>query len=215
MSKKINDNLPKAITQIQPEKKGNLFIVRHGETEWNRIGKLQGRNDSRLTETGKKQAIKIGKKLQIKKIKLIFSSPLNRAQTTAHIIAEQIGAEVKIINEFREMDFGEFEGIKKEMIKEKYPDFFEKRKTDKKFKLYKRYPKGESYHDLYLRIKNRVQELLQTHTNFIIVGHECLNKIIRGIAINMPLEEMVMLSQKNNEFIEIDLINNKEYSYTA
>ena len=62
------------------------FITRHGQNEWNSLGRLQGRKDIELNEVGKEQAMKIGEKIKDEKINIIITSPLKRARETAEII---------------------------------------------------------------------------------------------------------------------------------
>ena len=63
-----------------------LYIIRHGETEWNKMGKMQGRTDISLSEDGRKLAQKTADGLKNVKFDYIFSSPLERAYETAYII---------------------------------------------------------------------------------------------------------------------------------
>jgi len=94
-----------------------LFLVRHGETDWNKEGRLQGRNDIPLNETGIVQMERVADKLcQLSnEIDLIISTPLVRANKSAAIIAEKIGYEKDIVIEplFIERSFGSSEGMKK------------------------------------------------------------------------------------------------------
>ena len=66
-----------------------IYIVRHGQTDWNVEGRNQGRTDIELNETGIKQAEEIAKKLEGKKFDMVFSSPLKRAYKTAQIISNK------------------------------------------------------------------------------------------------------------------------------
>ena len=73
-----------------------IFIVRHGETEWNLQDKMQGHENSPLTENGIAQAISLRKKLPLEKISAIYSSDLGRCKETAKVIAANTG--IKIIS---------------------------------------------------------------------------------------------------------------------
>lgn len=90
----------------------NIILVRHGETEWNRKGIIQGRHDIPLNQTGRRQAEATMKKLKGKTIHGIFSSPLIRALETAQIIAQGLGynAPIQTIPALRERDFGSADG---------------------------------------------------------------------------------------------------------
>ena len=88
-----------------------IYLIRHGETDWNAKGLLQGQSDIPLNKEGEKQTIEAAKK-HFKKIKFaaIFSSDLVRAKRTAEIIAleKKMAVETSVL--LRERDFGPFEG---------------------------------------------------------------------------------------------------------
>lgn len=88
-----------------------IYIARHGETDWNKAGKLQGSTDIPLNESGKIQAIDCGKFFREMPIKAIFTSPLKRASDTAHIINEILQVPIFPLEEFKERSFGEAEGM--------------------------------------------------------------------------------------------------------
>ncbi|AOR24701.1 histidine phosphatase family protein [Clostridium taeniosporum] len=87
-----------------------LFLTRHGETEWNIDRKLQGSQDSPLTERGLRQARSLRDRLKNEKIDVIYSSPTKRALDTAKIIAEANNTPIVTCDEFKEIGFGEYEG---------------------------------------------------------------------------------------------------------
>ncbi len=87
-----------------------FYIVRHGETEWNVQGLMQGHTDSPLTETGLKQAQKLAKELRHIHFDSAFSSDLLRAKRTAEIIALEKEIAVQATKKLRERHFGKYEG---------------------------------------------------------------------------------------------------------
>ena len=91
-----------------------IYIVRHGQTEWNKLGKNQGQTDISLNDEGRRQAYELKEILKEYKFDLVFSSPLKRAKETAQIIADG-----KIIKDKRlkERCNGRLEGKTKEEIK--------------------------------------------------------------------------------------------------
>lgn len=99
-----------------------LTLVRHGETEWNRLRKCQGTSDIPLNETGRGQAKKLAESLRNEKIDAVFSSGLKRASETAEEIAGHHRLEVGIDERFREMDQGDFEGVEFSVIRERHSD---------------------------------------------------------------------------------------------
>ena len=87
-----------------------ILLTRHGKTEWNALGKVQGKADIKLNEEGIKQAKETSKLLQDEKIDLIISSPLIRAIETARIIAKERNIPIITDESLSERDFGEYEG---------------------------------------------------------------------------------------------------------
>lgn len=100
-----------------------LYLIRHGETDWNRLGRLQGIEDIELNGHGEQQAHQCGSSLKHEPIDLIFSSPLKRAYKTAQIINEYLGLpKVQKIEGLHERDFGIASGLTKEERENLYPD---------------------------------------------------------------------------------------------
>lgn len=94
----------------------NIYLVRHGETDWNKEGRLQGRKDISMNERGRQQIRKIAACFEQMSVDvdLIVSSPLERAKTTAELIADTIGYDKKKIVKdasFIERSFGDCEGM--------------------------------------------------------------------------------------------------------
>jgi broad specificity phosphatase PhoE len=88
-----------------------LWLVRHGETNWNKLGWVQGQTDgSRLTRNGRRQIRRVAALLEHQGIECVYSSDLHRALETAEIVAERLGCEIRIDPQLRERSFGSAEG---------------------------------------------------------------------------------------------------------
>lgn len=102
-----------------------IALVRHGETDWNRERRVQGRTEIPLNETGKAQASAAGERLRAAAPgawKLVHASPLGRAIETAELIAEGLGLAAPAINDgLWERDFGEAEGLLQPEIEARWP----------------------------------------------------------------------------------------------
>ena len=101
-----------------------IIITRHGQTEWNRLGKLQGQADIRLNEVGKEQAEETVKQIGDEKIDLIITSTLTRARETAEIINKRFNVPIVIDDRIKERSYGTCEGITLEErleLKRNYP----------------------------------------------------------------------------------------------
>jgi uncharacterized phosphatase len=100
-----------------------ICLVRHGETDWNRAGRLQGREDTPLNENGRQQAAVVATFLAQNRWDRIVSSPLARAQETAGIIGRKTGvSRVEVEENFTERDFGRASGLLKDEIAASFPD---------------------------------------------------------------------------------------------
>lgn len=100
-----------------------VYLIRHGETEWNKLGKFQGSTDIALSEDGIKQAFLAAEVLK-GKFDYIYASPLKRAKHTADIIGGASNVITQIEPHIKEINFGLWEGLTFEEIKEQYPKEF-------------------------------------------------------------------------------------------
>jgi len=88
-----------------------LLLVRHGETDWNADGRLQGRTDRPLSEFGRLQASQLAEELADERVAAIYASDLSRARETAAIVGERLGLAVVLDPGLREKDWGTWEGL--------------------------------------------------------------------------------------------------------
>jgi len=106
-----------------------IWLVRHGETEWNVAGRFQGCKDIPLTDEGFNQAKSLKSRFE-HGFDSIYTSPLTRAMQTAQVICEDDNMEPIIENGIREVDFGAWEGLTITQIAENYPNEFDFWRTD-------------------------------------------------------------------------------------
>lgn len=99
-----------------------LYLIRHGQTDWNVAGKIQGCHDIPLNETGRKQAQYLAEGMKKRPVAHVYSSPQIRALETARAIAASQGVEVTAIPGLREVEFGDWEGMTWGEIKERDPE---------------------------------------------------------------------------------------------
>ena len=88
-----------------------IYVVRHGETDWNALNMVLGRTDMPLNAKGMEQAKEIARSLKDIKIDVFLCSPLCRARQTADAISSETGIGYKIDDRLIEQDFGRFEGV--------------------------------------------------------------------------------------------------------
>ncbi|HZS24730.1 MAG TPA: histidine phosphatase family protein [Gaiellaceae bacterium] len=91
-----------------------LLLVRHGETDWNAEGKLQGHTDRPLNDFGRRQAKALADRLAGEEIHAVYASDLARARETAEILGARLGLEVVIDPDLREKNWGNWEGLTSE-----------------------------------------------------------------------------------------------------
>lgn len=141
----------------------NLYVTRHGQTQYNIENRVCGISDVELTDTGRKQAAAVAKKLKGKQIDVIIVSPLKRAQETAAIINQVVGTQVIVDPRLQEINFGKYEGVKNKNRG------FKKTKKNHGF----HYPGGESYFQVIHRVYQLLDEIKQTypHQNVLLVCH--------------------------------------------
>ena len=88
-----------------------LLLVRHGETDWNAVGRLQGHTDRPLSDFGRRQAQQLAEGLDDEELEAIYSSDLARARETAELVGERLGLPVVLDPDLREKDWGTWEGL--------------------------------------------------------------------------------------------------------
>jgi len=99
-----------------------LLLIRHGQTAWNKMKRLQGHSDIPLNEKGMMQAVALGENLKHESLDAIVSSDMMRALKTAEEIAKWHRMPVKVYQNLRERCYGAFEGMSHEEIAEHYPE---------------------------------------------------------------------------------------------
>ena len=185
-----------------------LILVRHGESEWNRAGRIQGQINSPLTDLGINQAKAIREYLSgilLNQQLEIYTSPLDRALQTAEIIAQGIEyPSRKIIIEERLNDFnvGEISGtFGWDKVAEIFPEQAQLRLQDPM----RFHPSGgESGAEFEARLRSLLEDLKDDGTLKLMVSHGIVNKFIRGILKNLSGKEMVELGESQNTIYRLE-----------
>ncbi len=159
-----------------------IVLVRHGSTVHNENGVWQGRSDSSLNEKGRKEAQLLAQELKDEAFDMVFHSPMKRAIETAEIIAKNHNATFKAIDSFIEIDVGDFDGAKHTDIIELHPEIYRNWIMDIDSPM----PAGESFNDVFERVKPGVEEILDSpYRNILVVAHAMVNRAILGRILNM------------------------------
>ena len=174
-----------------------FFLVRHGETEWNRINRFQGISDISLNAKGKAQAEALAQALKDETIDVVYSSPLIRARETAKAIRHFHPSSLYFEEEgLKEMDLGDFEGMDAPHWAKQYPEFRKKwRESPSSVKL----PGGESLKGVQIRAVKTLERIIQNHrpeTILLICSHNFVIHAILCHALEISLDNFREIKQE-------------------
>lgn len=150
-----------------------IYFVRHGETEWNQKGMLQGKMNSPLTEKGRAQAAKLGEALKDVRFEGIYSSPVGRASLTAEIIKGDRDQALFMVPELREMSFGKMEGLTKKEFERLHPEQYANLWKDA-LAYDPREFGGETFQEVDQRVMEGLDHLVKSHPDggkVLVVSH--------------------------------------------
>jgi probable phosphoglycerate mutase len=181
----------------------NIYLARHGETEYNRCDKIQGRGiDASLNDTGFQQARAIARYLQEVPLHGIFSSSLKRSKETAAVIAETFNLQVESYKDLDEMNFGVFEGRHASEIKSGLEDLHKKWKSG-----YVDYAceNGESPRAVLRRVRKRTETIIadQPNSNLLFVLHGRLLRILLSHWLQFGLSDMHRVPHSNGALYHV------------
>lgn len=166
-----------------------ILLVRHGETEWNRTFRFQGRSDLPLNETGTRQAEALAFTLRDEPIQAIYSSPLVRALETARIIgAFHEDAPIFQEENLMEMDLGDFDGMDARQWAKQHSDF---RKRWMETPAQVQMPNGESLPQVQARAVRALKRITQSHPQgitLLVCSHNFVILTILCYAMSISLD---------------------------
>ena len=164
-----------------------LHLLRHGETDINAAGRLQGSMDSTLTPLGRRQAQELGIASLVWNPAAIYSSPLSRARDVASRIGSLTGAPITIEPRITEMDMGALEGVTIQEMRDGWPDLYQGWRRDASSVTM---PDGESLGDVQQRAMAAIDEFDQRHESddtVIAVTHNFTIRCIVAAVLELPL----------------------------
>ncbi len=137
-----------------------FFLVRHGETAWNREDRMRGWADAPLNDRGRRQARAVGEALAEEPLVAVYTSPLSRAVHTAEAIARPHGLRPLPFEPIKDFHFGAWEGKLRSEVKTAWPELYRVYETDPaSFQA----PGGETLADLHARVLQGLRELAEKH----------------------------------------------------
>jgi phosphoserine phosphatase len=162
----------------------DLFLIRHGETEWNATDVFRGRADIPLNENGTKQAKLLGEYLKHERIDVIYAGPLQRAVKTAEAVAVPHKLEVNKVDNLNDIDCGEWEGLSVAEVEDRYGDVYQDwLDTPEQVRL----PGGESLEDVRGRALPFVQDAITRvgEGKIALVSHRAVLKVLTAALLTL------------------------------
>lgn len=181
-----------------------MIIVRHGESEWNRIHRYQGQCDAPLSELGRQQAEALAQHLQHTPLDAIYTSPLQRAAYTAEAIA-RFHPDVPLRHDdgLLEIHHGEWQGKYAHEISEQYAAGLQEWR---RYPTRSQMPGGESFSNVLKRALDFKDRLLQEHSgqSVLVSTHDVVLKILIADALGMNMDRMNCIWITNASISSID-----------
>lgn len=173
-----------------------IWLVRHGQTDWNLEGRLQGQLDVPLNETGMQQVAELAEKLKSTRFSAIFSSDLLRARQTAGKISEELGLPIIFDRRLREISQGKVEGLLFSDVVERFEGALADRTRDP---VNSRLPGGESVAELAARFRECMDEIASGEHNHpvLVVAHGLAIATMLCQARGYPMETVHTHIQEN------------------
>ncbi|OPX20426.1 MAG: alpha-ribazole phosphatase [Desulfobacca sp. 4484_104] len=193
----------KALTKDQNLTPTRLYLVRHGQVADGHTHIYNGHNDVDLSPFGVRQFEALADHWRDLHLDAIYASDRLRARRGAEIIARHRGLSVQAVPEFRELNFGIWEGLSFAQIAERYPQELQNRFQD--LTNY-RIPEGESLADVQARVIPALERLCQRHAGkqFLVVAHAGINRVILCQALGICLDNLFRVDQTYAGYSIID-----------
>ena len=160
-----------------------LYLIRHGETDHNSRGRMQGWLDVPLNANGLRQANLLAQRFRGRAIEAIYTSPLMRASVTAQAIADVLGLPLTLDERLREYHMGDWTGHTLEEVQQMTPGYVPHGANETPV------PNGESAHDMHARLAPFLHEVVEQHPSgrVIAVSHGGTLAMAVASMLNMPI----------------------------
>ena len=193
-----------------------VYLARHGETDWNVAGRIQGTTDIELNEKGRSQATLLAKRLKEQQVNIgrIYCSKLARAHETAMTVGNAFGVDVRPVEGVEEMRFGKWEGLTWKDIEEQYPT--ECAEFHSANRRYVHAPEGENYQELMERAVAALEAILEdardvseTGKDILVISHGATILSLITLRDDIPFDLMLAKTKVENakaiEFMDSDV----------
>lgn len=186
-----------------------LILIRHGRTQWNVQGRVQGRTDIPLDETGRAQAAAIAARLRGVHLDAVYTSPLLRAYATAEAITSFHGCGICVSEDITEIRFGAWEGKTGHEIEQQYASLWQNWNWILQPETCREMG-AESAEEILLRSQNCMREILAAHPSgatVAVVSHTMPIKLLTAYMIGLPMENIRTLLLGNCSYTELNVMD--------
>ena len=167
----------------------DLFLLRHGETAGQSSIRFYGATDIELSEIGEQQMSRAGDILGKEKFKTVIVSPMRRSIESTAIVLDGRKYDPVVVNDFREINFGEWEGLTAEEIADLFPDAY---REWKETGTMDRFPGGDSKTEFYTRVGAASQEVFNgAETPVLAVLHKGVIRGILSALLDVPVTRII------------------------
>lgn len=180
-----------------------LFFVRHGQTEWNAIARMQGQWNSDLSDLGRAQAEVNGRLLAGLDIQTLFASPLDRTRQTAEIVNRHLEVPVEFDDRLKEWDCGDWSGQMYADVKTRWAKEWAALEADR---FHYRGPNCENYPDMIRRSTPFLDEI-RAHParNIAIVSHGMIGRVMVATLLGYDEARTLSFHQRNDVVFRVTL----------
>ncbi len=171
-----------------------LYIIRHGQTAWNKEEVFRGTKDIPLNEVGLKEAKALGSYLKDVPFDALYTSPLARARQTAQAVADAVRVTPLVETNLIDLNFGDWQGVSHKEVKERFPDLYNTWITAPERA---KFPGGEALNDVLERVDALLASLLKRYPNGTVglFTHRVVCKVLICRLLGLGLDHFWQIEQ--------------------
>lgn len=187
-----------------------IYMIRHGEVDTPLPRSFLGRTDAPLNENGIRQALFLREMLKDIPFTNIFTSPLQRAIHTAALIGNVSPDSLKLVQQFQEINLGDWEGLTVEEVQHLFPGAYEQRGQDLE---HFRPEGGESFADVAVRSYPALLSLTEFFPGpLLVITHAGVIRVLLSLLQQHPLQELLEIPQR---YCGINILNYEDKLFTV
>ncbi len=179
-----------------------VYLTRHGQTEWNRIGRMMGQTDEDMNELGRTQAGRLAVRMAGMRLDAVYASPLKRTMTTGTIVGKSHGVSPKPAVGLMEINYGVWEGLPRKEVREKWPELQRQLHDDPSDLAI---PGGETFKELAVRIVGAFHEIVKAEEgkHVLMVSHQGILKVLVAELMGISYKEWDKFELQNASFTKL------------